>query len=241
MRLLEIREVTRRFGGLTALNAVSLSVDEGEMVGVIGPNGAGKSTLFSLIAGALDPSGGWLTFAGRDVTGWASDEAARQGIGRTYQIVRVFRSMTVLENVMVGAYLRQRAPQAARERAMAVLKRVGLADQAGRLASTLTVAWKKRLEMARALATEPRLLLLDEVMSGLTPAETAAAVELVRSLNRDGLTILLVEHVMEVVMPLSERVVVLDHGVKIAEGPPGTVSKDPAVVAAYLGVESATA
>ena len=222
-----------------ALNAVWLSVDEGEIVGVIGPNGAGKSTLFALIAGALVPSSGQIAFAGHTVTGWSADRAARAGIGRTYQIVRVFRSMTVLENVMVGAYLRHPTAWAARARAMHVLERVGLTEHADRLASNLTVAMKKRLELARALATEPRLLLLDEVMSGLTPVETAAAVELVRSLNRDGLTVLLVEHVMEVVMPLSRRVVVLDHGVKIAEGDPVGVSKNPAVIAAYLGDESA--
>ncbi len=239
MSLLELQNLSRRFGGLAALQDFALSVEEGEVVGVIGPNGAGKSTLFALIAGALVPSGGQISFAGRAVTGWSSDRAAREGIGRTYQIVRVFRSMTVLENVMIGAYLRDRTPRGARARAGRILDRVGLADVADRLAATLPVAGKKRLELARALATEPRLLLLDEVMSGLTPIEAGQAVELVRSLNRDGITVLLVEHVMEVVMPLSARVVVLDHGVKIAEGSPEQVAKDRAVIAAYLGVDSA--
>jgi branched-chain amino acid transport system ATP-binding protein len=241
MSLLQVDQLTRRFGGLVAVNAVSLSVEEGEIVGLIGPNGAGKSTLFALVAGLLNPSSGRIVFDGRAVTGWTPDQAARAGIGRTFQIVRVFRSMTVLENVMVGAYLRAASPRAARAAAMAVLDRVGLAGDAERPASTLTVASRKRLELARALATRPRLLLLDEVMSGLTPAESAAAVALVRTLNAEGLTVVLVEHVMEVVMPLSRRVAVLDHGVLLAEGPPEVIARDPAVIAAYLGTSGQAA
>lgn len=233
--LLEVSSLTRRFGGLVAVNDVSFALGEGDLVGLIGPNGAGKSTLFGLIAGALRPSAGRFRFAGNDVTGWSADRAAAAGVGRTYQVVRPFRSMTALENVMVGAYLRQASRPQARARALEVLARVGLADQWDRPAMTLTLASRKRLEIARALATGPRLLLLDEMMSGLTPVETRDAIELVRSLNADGLTVLLVEHVMEVVMPLSRRVLVLDHGVKIADGPPDAVSRDAAVLAAYLG------
>ena len=241
MTLLEVDRLTRRFGGLTAVSEVSFAMAEGELVGLIGPNGAGKSTLFGLISGGLAPSAGRLAFAGGDVTGWSSDRAAAAGVGRTYQVVRAFRSMTALENVMVGAYLRERSAAAARARAVEVLERVGLAEQADRPALTLTLASRKRLEMARALATRPRLLLLDEVMSGLTPVETEAAVQLVRSLNADGLAVLLVEHVMEVVMPLSSRILVLDHGVKIADGTPEEVSRDEAVMAAYLGTSDGAA
>jgi branched-chain amino acid transport system ATP-binding protein len=235
MSLLEVDRLTRRFGGLAAVAEVTFAVEEKEIVGLIGPNGAGKTTLFAVLAGELPPSSGRIRFDGRDVTGWASHKAARAGVGRTYQIVRMFRSMTTFQNVLVGAYLRNASPRGARKSAMTVLERVGLAHVAHEPAVNLPLALKRRLELARALATVPRLLLLDEVMSGLTPVEEAQAVELVRSLNADGLTIILVEHVMEVVMPLSARVVVLDHGAKIAEGPPAAVSRDAAVIEAYLG------
>ena len=197
MSLLELRGITRRFGGLIAVNDVHLTLAEGELTGLIGPNGAGKSTLFAIISGGMTPTSGRMSFAGRDVTGWSADKAARAGIGRTYQIVRSFKSMTALENVMVGAYLRERTVRGARSVARMVLDQVGLAGEADRPAANLTVASRKRLEMARALATRPQLLLLDEVMSGLTPVETREAVALVRELNSSGLGILLVEHVMD--------------------------------------------
>jgi branched-chain amino acid transport system ATP-binding protein len=234
--LLQVEGVTKRFGGLTANKDVSLSIARGEIVGLIGPNGAGKTTLFSSISGYLHPEEGRVVFAGHDVTHERPDRVCGLGIARTWQVVRAFGRMTVLDNVMCGAFKRTARRAEAESRARRVLGFTGLAAREGVIAANLTLADKKRLEIARALATEPTLLLLDEAMSGLTPTETAAAVDLVRRIHAElGLTVCVVEHVMEVVMPLSHRVIVLDYGEKIAEGPPADIVRNEQVIKAYLG------
>ena len=233
--LLEIRGVTRRFGGLTAVDDVSLSVGPGEIVGLIGPNGAGKSTLFNLIAGALPPSSGAILFQGEDVTGLAAPERCRRGIARTFQVVKSFDSMSVLDNVVVGALVRHPRAADARRKAREVLDFAGLGARGDTPAGELTPPEKRRLEVARALATEPRLLLLDEVMTGLTPTEAQKGVELVRRVRETGVTVLMVEHVMEIVMPLVDRAFVLHLGRELAHGRPAEVAADPGVIAAYLG------
>jgi branched-chain amino acid transport system ATP-binding protein len=233
--LLKVDGISCRFGGLLANNRISFEVEQGGIVGLIGPNGAGKSTLFSIIAGDRRPTAGRLYYGDRDVTGWAAHRAARAGIGRTFQLMRVFGTMTVAENLVVAAHLRHRRRRDAQAHAAHVMSEVGLAHLAGTPAASLTAGWKKRLELGRALATGPELLLLDEVLSGLNPAEARDAVEVVRRLNRGGITILMVEHVMEIIMPLCDHVVVLDHGEKIAAGAPADVVAEPAVIDAYLG------
>ena len=233
--LLEVAKVSRRFGGLVANSDVSIRVEPGEIVGLIGPNGAGKSTLFNLIAGAIPPSSGRILLEGEDVTGLKAPQLCRRGIARTFQVVRSFDSMSVIDNVVVGALMRRAGTAAARRKASEVLEFTGLAGRAGAPAGELTPPEKRRLEVARALATEPKLLLLDEVMTGLTPAEAQRGVELVRRVRETGVTILMVEHVMEIVMPLVDRAIVLDLGRVLAEGKPAAVAADPKVIAAYLG------
>jgi len=237
--LLDVANVCKNFSGLRAVADVSFSVPEGAVFAVIGPNGAGKTTLFNLIAGVFAPNSGMISFRGDRIDGLPPDEVCRRGIGRTFQLVRPFPGLTVEENVTVGALLREPDPLAATRRAHEVLWRLDLFDKRQHLAGALTLPDRKRLEVARALATEPKLLLLDEVMAGLRPTETDRMVEIVRKLNKEsGVTILLIEHVMRAVMSVASRVLVLHHGAAIAEGTPDTVVRDPAVVQSYLGAEA---
>jgi branched-chain amino acid transport system ATP-binding protein len=234
--LLEVQGCTRRFGGLIANRDVSLSIEPDEIVGLIGPNGAGKTTLFHCISGYLHPDEGRIRLGGVDITHARPERVCGHGIARTWQVVRSFGRMSVLDNVISGALNRTHRVSRARARALELLRFMGLGGKEHALAASLTLADKKRLEITRALATEPKLLLLDEAMSGLTPTETAGAVDLVRRIHAElRLALCVVEHVMEVVMPLSHRVIVLDHGEKIAEGPPETVVRDEQVIRAYLG------
>jgi branched-chain amino acid transport system ATP-binding protein len=239
MSLLVVDQMIKRFRGLTAVDGASFQVGEGEIFAVIGPNGAGKTTLFNLIAGVLAPDAGTIAFAGMRIDGLTPDAICRRGIGRTFQLVRPFPALTVEDNALVGALLRRPGVEAARAHALDVLRRLDLYDKRHQLASALTLPDRKRLEVARALATDPKLLLLDEVMAGLRPAETDRMVAILRTLNRDsGITILLIEHVMRAVMALAGRVLVLHHGAAIAEGVPEAVVRDQAVIDSYLGAEA---
>ena len=237
--LLTVEAVSKRFRGLLAVDNVNFQVAQGSIFAVIGPNGAGKTTLFNLIAGAFAPDRGSIVFAGARIDGLAPDEICRRGIGRTFQLVRPFPTLSVEDNVIVGAMLHRPDLAIARRRAQEVLQQLDLFGKRHQPASALTLPDRKRLEVARALATDPKLLLLDEVMAGLRPAETDRMVSILMKLNREtGLTILLIEHVMRAVMALAARVLVLHHGAAIAEGAPDAVVRDPAVVHSYLGAEA---
>jgi len=236
--MLAVERASKSFRGLKAVAGASLEVHEGEIVALIGPNGAGKTTLFNLVAGALAPDSGVIRFQGRDIAGVRADRVCAAGIGRTFQIVRPFADMTVVENAMVGGFLGARDTDEARGRAEQALHALHMWELRDRPASSLTLPDRKRLEVARALATQPKLLLLDEVMAGLRPTETDEMVAAFRRLNQStGLTILLIEHVMRAVMALAHRVYVLHHGEIIAHGTPAEVTRDPKVLHSYLGAE----
>jgi branched-chain amino acid transport system ATP-binding protein len=237
--LLELTSVSKSFSGLRAVQDVSFAVPEGSIVALIGPNGAGKTTCFNLVAGVYRPDAGEVRLAGARIDGWRSDQVCRAGVGRTFQLVKPFAGLTVMENVVVGALNAAARVREAREKAHEVIEQLGLGPKRDHMASSLTLPERKRLEVARALATGPKILLLDEVMAGLRPTEMDHMVALFRELNaRLGLTILLIEHVMRAVMALSAHVVVLHHGEVIASGTPAQVTRDPAVLECYLGEEA---
>jgi branched-chain amino acid transport system ATP-binding protein len=239
--LLSVNGVSKNFRGLVAVDRVTFEVPQGAIYAVIGPNGAGKTTLFNMVAGELAPNGGTIAFSGERIEGLSPDEICRRGIGRTFQLVRPFPNLSVEDNVIVGALLRRSQVSGARAHALDVLRRLDLYDKRSLPASALTLPDRKRLEVARALATDPKLLLLDEVMAGLRPTETDRIVTVLRDLNREtGLTILLIEHVMRAVMALAQRILVLHHGAAIAEGAPEVVVRERAVIDSYLGAEAIT-
>ena len=233
--MLEVRGLSRAFGGLKAVDSVDLDVPRGAIVGLIGPNGAGKTTCFAAIAGFVRPDSGRVVLEGTDITGWPPHRIAAAGMVRTFQITQPFARLSVRENIMVGAYLRHPGRAEAMRLAEDVANRVGMGRMLDMQAGDLTVAGRKRLELARALATEPRLLLLDEVMAGLNPTEIAEIVGVVRAIRAGGVTILLIEHVMQAVMSLAERIHVLNQGRIVARGSPAEIAVDPVVVEAYLG------
>lgn len=237
MALLDVQEVTMKFGALVANDRVSFTVEPGSIVGLIGPNGAGKTTLFNCISGLFKPSHGRILFDGEDITGLAPYQIARRGAVRTFQVVRPLKDMTVFDNVLVGAFLRSSDRREAFEKASECIRLCSLESCQEKPAGELSIGWKKRLEMARALATSPKLLMLDEVMAGLTSTEVKTSVEVVQRLRESGIAMMIVEHVMEGIVPIADKIVVLDGGEKIAEGTPACIVNDQRVIEAYLGAK----
>ena len=237
MNLLDVREVTMKFGELVANRQVSFTVESGSIVGLIGPNGAGKTTLFNCISGLCKPTAGSVVFNGENITGFKPYQIAARGAVRTFQVVRPLKEMTVFDNVLVGAFLNCRDNKHAFRKAAECIKLCSLESVQGKLAGELSIGGKKRLEMARALATGPRFLMLDEVMAGLTSTEVKESVEVLQKLRRSGLTLMVVEHVLDAIMPIADKIVVLDGGVKIAEGKPEEIIDDDNVIEAYLGAK----